>query len=131
MRPRFLSELKTQASFEAQVLLTYRRDLMNLSLQESRLRRQYEKDEAELKRLFTERQDAAKEAQKAEKARWNIAFRNYETAKQFDQEFDPAEIGFEFSTEEIERRLEQCTRQARIDHGRYYAFKANGSLKAA
>ncbi len=131
MRPRFLSEPKTQASFEAQVLLTYRRDLTNLSLQESRLRRQYEKDEAELKRLLAEREAAAKQRAKEEKARWDNAIVHYRTAKDYEEEFDPAEIGFEFSTEEIERRLLERDRQAGIMNGRYYEYKAEGSLKAA
>ena len=40
---------------DAKVFLTYQRQLNNLSIQESRLRRQREKDLAELKRLQTER----------------------------------------------------------------------------
>src|SRR5438067_10383528 len=52
-------ETVRKAMIEAQIFLTYRRDLNNLSIQESRLRRLFEKDEAELKRLMFERQKAA------------------------------------------------------------------------
>ena len=116
---------------EAQILLTYRRDLNSLSTQESRLRRQYEKDEAELKRLVAEREAAAKEREKAVKARWDNAICHYETAQEYDVPFDPAEIGFEFSTEEIALRASERRRRAAIRNGRYYEYKANGWLKPA
>ncbi len=124
-------ETTRRAMIEAQVLLTYRRDLINLSLQESRLRRQYEKDEAELKRLFTEREAAAKQREKEENARWDNAIGHYQTAKEYDEDFDPAEIGFEFSTKEIERRLLERDRKNAVKCGRYYEYKAKGWLKAA
>src|SRR6476619_5004823 len=41
-------EAVRKAMIEAQIFLSYRRDLNNLSVQEARLRRQYEKDEVEL-----------------------------------------------------------------------------------
>jgi hypothetical protein len=55
---------------EAQIFLSYRRDLNNLSIQEARLRRQYEKDEAELQRRIAEREQAAKDRRVAEGKRW-------------------------------------------------------------
>ncbi len=118
-----------KAMIEAQVLLTYRRDLNNLSIQESRLRRQYEKDEAELKRLLAEREAAMKERQKAEKRRWENAMLHYETAQEHDEPFDPAEIGFEFSAAEIAARVQQQKVQNAINCGRYYEYKAKGWLK--
>ena len=48
-------ETVRKAMIEAQIFLIHRRDLNNLSIQESRLRRLFEKDEAELKRLIAER----------------------------------------------------------------------------
>ncbi len=120
-----------RAMIEAQILLTYRRDLNNLSIQEARLRRQYEKDEAELKRLIAEREAAAKEREKAEKARWNSAIGHYQTAEEYGVPFDPAEIGFDFSTEEIAHRLKQRDLKNAIACGRYYEYKAKGWLKIA
>ena len=92
---------------EAQIFLAYRRDLNNLSIQETRLRRQYEKDEAELKRLVAEREQAAKDRRTAENRRWQNAILYYRTAREYGLQFDPAEIGFEFSTEEIAARERQ------------------------
>ncbi len=120
-----------RAMLEAQILLTYRRDLSNLSIQECRLRRQYEKDETELKRLLAERAAAAAEREKAEKRRWDNAITHYETAKEYDEPFDPAEIGFEFSTEEIARRIQQRNRKNAIACGRYYEYKAKGWDRSA
>src|SRR5579875_3190153 len=59
-------ETVRKALIEAQVFLTYRRDLNNLSIQETRLRRQYERDEAELKRLVAERAAARQKHEQAE-----------------------------------------------------------------
>ena len=75
-----------------------RRDLTNLSLQETRLRRQREKDVAELAQLLEERR-------KRRETRLNAAAHMYERFKQNEEEFDPAEFGFEFSFDEIEERV--------------------------
>ena len=82
---------------EAKILMTYRRDLTNLSIQESRLRRNREKDLAALKELQNARQkEARKRLQK-------IAVLYIEAVEEGTQEhFDPTEFGFEFSLEEIE-----------------------------
>jgi hypothetical protein len=122
-------ETTRKAMIEAQVFLTYRRDLNNLSIQEARLRKQYEKDEAELKRLLGERQAASEKLVQQEKKRWDKAIRHYQAAKQLKVPFDPAEIGFEFSTEQIAQRDWDITHQYLIDSGSYYEHKANGWLK--
>jgi hypothetical protein len=122
-------ETVRKAMIEAQIMLSYRRDLNNLSIQEARLRRLYEKDETELKRLIAERKQAEKERQDQEKRRWNIAITNYQAAKHYKLRFDPAEIGFEFSADEIARRAEQGHVEASITSGRYYEYKAKGYLK--
>ncbi|HEX4168119.1 MAG TPA: hypothetical protein VHZ55_21850 [Bryobacteraceae bacterium] len=124
-------ETVRRAMIESQILLTYRRDLTNLSLQESRLRRQYEKDEAQLKSLLAERQAATQQREKDEKARWDNAIRHYKTAEEYGVAFDPAEIGFEFSSAEIAQRIRQEDRHNAIKYGRYYEYKAKGYLKAA
>jgi hypothetical protein len=116
-------ETVRKAMIEAQVFLTYRRDLNNLSIQENRLRRQYEKDETELKRLTAARQTA-------EADRWRLAVKHFRTAQEEGMEFDPAEIGFEFSIEEIAARSREQLRQAAINSGRYYEHKKKGYLAA-
>ncbi len=84
---------------EAKIFLTYRKDLNNLSIQESRLRRQREKDNEALKQL--------KELHKQEaKARLSKAARLYiEAVKEKDNDdFDLDQFGFEFSIDQIELR---------------------------
>ncbi len=114
---------------EGQIFLTYRRDLNNLSIQEARLRRQCAKEETELKRLIAERRAAAEQQQQAEKARWRNALDHYNTAQAMGLSFDPAEIGFEFSTQEIIARQQQEQIEGAIRNGRYYEFKKKGWIK--
>jgi hypothetical protein len=122
-------EAVRRAMIEAQIFLSYRRDLNNLSVQEARLRRQYEKDEAELKRQIAEREKAAKDRRAVEDQRWRSAILHYKAARERGIPFDPAEIGFEFSTEEIAARERQRELKDAIDSGRYYEYKAKGWLK--
>ncbi len=122
-------EAVRKAMIEAQIFLSYRRDLNNLSIQEARLRRLYEKDEAELKRLIAERQKAEKDRQEREDRRWQIAINNYKMAKNYELPFDPAEIGFEFSAEQIAARYEKEDMDAVIRGARYYEYKAKGYIK--
>jgi hypothetical protein len=119
-------EAVRKAMIEGQVFLAYRRDLNNLSIQEARLRRQYEKDQAELKRLAAEREQAAQSRRTDENRRWQSAINHYRTAKEHGLPFDPAEIGFEFSTAEIAARERQIEVKAAIDNGRYYEYKKKG-----
>jgi hypothetical protein len=83
---------------EAKIFLTYQRQLNNLSVQESRLRRQREKDTAALIELQTTRQ-------KQKSARLDQAARQYIKAfhENRHEQFDPAAFGFDFSTDEIHR----------------------------
>jgi hypothetical protein len=82
---------------EAQVFLTYQRQLNNLSVQENRLRRQRDKDTAALRELQEQRKQQTK-------ARLDTAARQYiRSVKEHpDQPFDPAQFGFEFSIAEIQ-----------------------------
>jgi hypothetical protein len=123
-------ETVRSAMIEAQVFLTYRRDLNNLSIQEARLRRQHEKDQAELKRQMAERRATADQKQHTEKMRWRNAIDHYRTAQEMNLAFDPAEIGFEFSTEEIIAREQQNLINASIRSGRYYELKKRGAFNA-
>jgi hypothetical protein len=83
---------------EAKIFLTYQRQLNNLSIQENRLRRQKEKDLAALKELQEARLHQAR-------ARLDQAARQYMKAfrENREEQFDPAEFGFEFSPEEVKR----------------------------
>jgi len=82
---------------EAQVFLAYQRQLNNLSIQETRLRRQREKDTAALRELQAKRKQQAK-------ARLDAAARQYIRSARQEQEFNPAAFGFEFSLAEIKLR---------------------------
>jgi hypothetical protein len=84
---------------EAKIFLTYQRQLNNLSVQENRLRRQREKELAALKELQEIRRQQAR-------ARLDQAARQYIQAfrENRHEQFDPAQFGFVFSTEEIKRR---------------------------
>jgi hypothetical protein len=119
-------EAVRKAMIEAQIFLSYRRDLNNLSVQEARLRRQYEKDEAELQRRIAEREKAAKDRRMEEDRRWSKAILHYRTARECGMPFDPAEIGFEFATDEIAARERQIEVKAAIQNGRYYEYKKKG-----
>jgi hypothetical protein len=91
---------------ELHTYLAYEKQLRNLQLQEMRLRRQREKDTAELRRLQQERT-------RKEKENLQTAAGFYLTAKQDCQPFDPAEYGFDFSVEDIESYL-KGVRAARL-----------------
>src|SRR3954470_7871381 len=94
-------EAVRKAMIEAQIFFSYRRDLNNLSVQEARLGRQYEKGEAELQRRIAEGAKTANDRQAAENGPWHDAIMHYREARKYGLPFGPAEIGFEFSTEEI------------------------------
>jgi len=83
----------------AKVFLTYQRQLVNLGVQEGRLRRQAEKDLAALQGLQQPRIQATQ-------ARLNEAARLYINAvhQNRQQEYDPEALGFEFTIEQIELR---------------------------
>jgi hypothetical protein len=84
---------------EAKIFITYRKDLNNLSIQESRLRRQRERDTETLKTLRYQRAQGAK-------ARLGKAARLYIQAVKENRNgnFDLGQFGFEFSIEQIEVR---------------------------
>ncbi len=122
-------EAVRKAMIEAQIFLSYRRDLNNLSIQEGRLRRLYEKDEAELKRLLAQRREAVQNRETAERGRWYSAIIHLRAARQNRVPFDPAELGFEFSAEEVEAREQQELLNSALHNGSYYRMKSQGQLK--
>jgi hypothetical protein len=94
-----LAEIEDQtlraALIEAEVFLTYQRQLSNLSLQESRLRRNREKDTAALRQMQTERATRLNEA----------AQKYIDDVEEGDHsEWLTNNIGFEFTVEEVELR---------------------------
>ena len=84
---------------EAKIFLAYQRQLNNLSIQESRLRRQREKDSTSLRELQENRR-------RNQETKLNQAARQYIAAVHQGRHdtWEPAENGFEFSIEEIELR---------------------------
>lgn len=85
---------------EAKVFLVYQRQLSNLSIQETRLRRQREKDAAVLREV-QDRRKRVTDARLDRAARQYIVAVNEGRQDDFD---DPAALGFEFSLQQIEVR---------------------------
>ena len=93
----------TRAAFiEAEVQMTYRKDLSNLALQETRLRRHYQTDTDKLKALQSARKKA--EEQKNDMV---SAVQMYRGALSKGKTFVPSLFGFEFSLEDIQHHLER------------------------
>ncbi len=105
------------ALIEAQVFLAYQKQLNNFSIQEGRLRKQCEKDRAELEQLQKERK--ALQVQ-----RMKQAGELYEDARRARARFDPAEFGFEFSTREIEQHLADLDKRFAIRNRTFFSQKA-------
>lgn len=84
---------------EMHTFLHYEKQLRNLQIQEGHLRRQREKDTAELRQLQQER--ANKKRQDLQ-----VAAGLYTAAKNERKPLDPADYGFEFSIADIESYLE-------------------------
>jgi hypothetical protein len=101
---------------EAKVFLTYQRQLTNLSIQESRLRRQREKDTAALRELQDERKAQAQ-------ARLDNVARKYIVAAHEDRQdgFIESVNGFEFSLAEIEVRAMEIDPDLFADYERELA----------
>ena len=92
-------EASRKILIDAKVFLAYQRELVNLGIQEGRLRRQAEKDLAALQALQQPRIQATQ-------ARLNQAARLYINAVRTNrqQEYDSEALGFEFTIEQIELR---------------------------
>jgi hypothetical protein len=82
------------ALLDAKTFLVYQRQLNNLTLQENRLRRQREKDIAELRQLQADREAARKK-------RFDTGLNAYYRAKFHERDFDFSTIGFEFTAEQF------------------------------
>ncbi len=91
-----------RASFiEAEVQIAYRKDLSNIALQETRLRRHRQVDAEKLESLQTTRKQAAKPRQNM-----SLAVRMLENATQSGNAFVPELFGFEFSLADIQHHID-------------------------
>jgi hypothetical protein len=79
--------------------LAYEKQLRNLQIQEARLHRRREKDTAELRQLQQERD-------RRERQELDVAAKLYAAAKHDNKPFNPADFGFEFSIQDVERYIE-------------------------
>ncbi|MGC2658214.1 MAG: hypothetical protein WA324_09695 [Bryobacteraceae bacterium] len=104
------------ALIEAKVFTTSQRQLNNLSLQNERLRRHYEKDTAELKELIRIR-----EAKRQNDM--STATSNWQNAQAEGVPFDPREIGFDFSCADIHAAAAVVERRQAIKRGKFYTFQ--------
>jgi hypothetical protein len=104
------------ALIEAQIFITYQRQLNNLSIQEGRLRKQRERDLAELLKSQRERKERTEKLMKQ-------ASDIYKDAQEAGQPFDPAEFGFEFSIEEIVQHLADIDKRIAIRQRTYFSQK--------
>ncbi|HEX4166687.1 MAG TPA: hypothetical protein VHZ55_14560 [Bryobacteraceae bacterium] len=100
--PEF-DEAERNVLLNAHIFRTYKRELSNLTLQESRLRRQLEKDTLQLEALQQQR------AEHKQAVIRHLTLQ-YRQAQETDLPFIPAAFGFEFSLEEIEQRVLDETR---------------------
>ena len=104
------------AMIDVKTFATYQRQLNNLSLQQDRLRRHFDKDTAELKELIRAREDR-------NRGNMTVAINNMHNAKAEGLPFDPREIGFDFSAAEVQAYHEAAMRRHRINQGIYYSHK--------
>jgi hypothetical protein len=105
------------AFIQAHTFMTYRKDLSNLSLQERRLRAQFQADAAALASLQNALLAARKQALKR-------AATNFVVAKRTGEAFDPGQFGFEFTLTEIEEAAKQSKAQSDAAVAEYNAFMA-------
>ena len=104
------------ALIEAQIFLTYQKQLNNLGIQEGRLRKQREADVTELLKRQRERKEL-------EEKRMKQASDLYEDAQKAGQPYNPTEFGFEFSIEEIEQHLDDVDKRIAIRKRTYFSEK--------
>ena len=111
------------ASLDAEIYLVYQKELKNLHLQESRLVRRLEKELAKLETLQKKRKEE-------EQARLEEAAAYYRDCLERNLPYDHkhlAEIGFEFSIQEIQRAV--AARQARETRTAWPTIQTNQLLK--
>ncbi len=96
------------SKIDIETFLAYERQLRNLQLQEGRLRRQREKDLADLRTI-------QKEREAEEKLQLAMVSKLYLAAQHDGLPFDPAIMAFEFSIDDVKAYVNGA-RAARIAH---------------
>jgi hypothetical protein len=109
---------------EAQIFINYQRQLKNLSIEENRLRKQFETDRTELNALIVKRI-------KEHRQQISAALDLYENAQKEGLPFNPREIGFEFSTEYLLNFNDAEWKRIHIREGNYYTWFKQQRPKAA
>jgi hypothetical protein len=89
------------ALIQAHTLRAYAKDLNNLSIQETRLDKRFGRELAELNRIQANREEE-------ERLALRQAAQLYMQAKKENKPFNPAQLGFEFSIQEIELFMQAC-----------------------
>jgi hypothetical protein len=90
-----------EALIQGKIFMTYRRDLMNLALQERRLRNQRKTDIAELTQLQKDRAEQEKELAKKRFNEVQRALELHNKAIFHKVDLDLASLGFDFSRDEL------------------------------
>ena len=127
LAPKFANEpdpVIRKSLIDAQIYIQYQRQLKNLSSEEQRLRKQFETDRTELKSLIDKRI-------KDHRQQISDAFDLYENAQKEGIPFDPAEIGFEFSTEYLLNFNEAEWKRIHIREGNYYTWRKQQTHRKA
>ncbi|MGC2659862.1 MAG: hypothetical protein WA324_18035, partial [Bryobacteraceae bacterium] len=104
------------ALIDAKTFTTYQRQINNLSLQNERLRRHYDKDDAEHRSLIAARASR-------QRSDMQCAATNWVNAQKEGRPFDPKEIGFEFSKDELNAYWTAVDRKNAIGNGKFYTFQ--------
>jgi hypothetical protein len=105
------------AFIQAHTFMAYRKDLSNLSLQERRLRIQFQADAAALTGLQNALLAARKQALKR-------AASNFLVSKRTGEPFVPSQFGFDFALPEIEEAARQIKAQSDAAVAEYNSFMA-------
>ena len=87
-----------EAMIAARIFLDYRKQLNNLSLQESRLRRMRDADIAALQALQNDRRQRTE-------SELTLGETHYRQAQKTDRSFNPRDFGFEISLDQIKDRI--------------------------
>ncbi|HEX4807874.1 MAG TPA: hypothetical protein VH325_03035 [Bryobacteraceae bacterium] len=109
---------------DAQIYLKYERQFKSLSTEENRLCKQFETDRTELKAVIAKRV-------KDHRKQIGEAFELYENAQDEGLPFNPAELGFEFSTDYLLKFNDEEWKRIHVREGNYYTWVKEQQRQAA
>ncbi|MGC2660114.1 MAG: hypothetical protein WA324_19310 [Bryobacteraceae bacterium] len=101
---------------DAKTFTSYQRQLNNLSLQNERLRRHFTTDTAELKELIRLREAT-------HRGQMGDALNNLTNARAEGMPFDPRELGFDFSYDDVIAYRDNIRRKGLVQRGAFYSDK--------